>query len=108
MRFNPVARYVPGKEQVVSDVLSRKLAVFRAADGELSHKVEAHVDLVQSGWPASPSKLQEIRHASEMDHELREVVSFVVLGWSHQQEMFHPRTAPTIKSSMHSLLWTVC
>ena len=47
MKFNPVARYVPGKEQVVSDVLSRKPAVFQADDGELSHEVEAHVGTVR-------------------------------------------------------------
>ena len=87
MRFNPTVQYVPGKEQVVSDALSRKpLNTTNADDIELSSEVQAYVDAVESGWPTSPGRLEEIRRATEDDRELRAVADFVINGWPQRQD----------------------
>ncbi len=86
MRFNPVVQYVPGKEQVVSDAMSRKPLPCQVDDIELSEEVGAHVSSMQRGWPASPGRLQEIRRATEDDRELRAVCDFVLTGWPRRED----------------------
>ena len=87
MRFNPTVQFVPGKEQVVSDALLRKpLNTTIADDIELSSEVQAYVDAVESGWPTSPGRLEEIRRATEDDRELRAVADFVINGWPQRQD----------------------
>lgn len=85
MRFNAYVQYVPGKQQVVADVFSRK-PTCDTDDTELAHDVEAYVDAIQSGWPASPGKLTEIRRATEEDEVLRSVADFVIAGWPTREE----------------------
>ena len=81
MRFNPEVIYVPGKSLVIADALSRKPLTSQAADEELADLVEIHVDAVAACWPASQSKLQDIREASEADTLLRQVAECVTEGW---------------------------
>ena len=71
----------------VSDALSRKpLNTTNADDIELSSEVQAYVDAVESGWPTSPGRLEEIRRATEDDRELRAVADFVINGWPQRQD----------------------
>ena len=87
LRFNADMQYVPGKEQVVSDALSRKPAQGSEADDvELSQDVHAFVEAVERGWPVSPGRLQEIRRATEDDQELRAVADFVMTGWPRRED----------------------
>ena len=56
MRFNPVVEYVPGKQLVIADALSRK--PLQSCDHhddelELSDDIEAHIEAVQQSWPVT-------------------------------------------------------
>ena len=59
MRFNPDVHYVPGKYLAIADALLRKPLPDQNADITLDEAVEAHVEAVMSGWPASKTKLDE-------------------------------------------------
>ena len=67
MHFKPVVQYVPGKEEVVSDALTRKPRPYQNSDVRLQTGIEAYVDSVQAGWPVSPGSLEGIRQAMEAD-----------------------------------------
>ena len=59
MRFNPDFHYVPGKYLAIADALLRKPLPDQNADITLDEAVEAHVEAVMSGRPASKTKLDE-------------------------------------------------
>ena len=59
MRFNPDVHYVPGKYLAIADALLCKPLPDQNADITLDEAVEAHVEAVMSGWPASKTKLDE-------------------------------------------------
>ena len=63
MRFNPIVEYVPGKQLVIADALSRKPLVGRESridEIELSDDITALVDAVQQNWPVTEDRLTEI------------------------------------------------
>ena len=80
MRFNAKAVYVPGKELVVADTLSR-LPSKREEKPSTVEDVQAHVEYIETSKPVSTNKLQEISQATQTDEELRLVLEFTKLGW---------------------------
>jgi hypothetical protein len=94
MRYNPVVTYVPGKEQVISDALSRNPLPYRPEDIDLSEEVEHYVASIQAMWPASPSRLQEIKNATIQDHTLALVSRFITTGWPESSSIVPPATKP--------------
>lgn len=82
MRFNPEVRHVPGKEQHISDALSRNpLPLNPEIDGELTEEVKAHVDTVTATWPASPARKCEISAETEADSDLQAVKKYIEGEW---------------------------
>ena len=82
MRFNREVRHVPGKEQYISDALSRNpLPMDPEIDSELGDAVQAHVDAVTSTWPASPARKCEISAETETDSDLQIVRKYIENGW---------------------------
>ena len=88
MRFNPIVEYIPGKQLVIADALSRKLLVGRESridDIELSDDITTLVDAVQQNWPLTEDRLTEIRVETSTDglvmkvlfHTLFESVTFI-------------------------------
>ena len=86
MRFNPDVHYVPGKYLAIADALSRKPLPDQNADITLDKAVEAHVEAVMSGWPASKTKLDEIRETSEVDPTLHKVAEYITDGWPNSSK----------------------
>ena len=80
MRFKVKAEHVPGKELVVADTLSRNpLAVsLQTFDTE---DVKAYVDVAEMVRPASHEKLEQIKHSTSSDPQLRCVLEYTVKGW---------------------------
>lgn len=83
MRFNPEAVYVPGKDLVVADALSRSpQPLVEANDEYLVDEVLFHVDSVVGDQPTFPvNQLATIRLATENDEELQEVINMTLRGW---------------------------
>ncbi len=94
MRFNPEIQHVPGKEQHISDCLSRKPlpATNDLDDLQLEEDVQAHVDAVHATWPATPDRKCQISRATEEDRVLIRVKDYISNGW------------PTHKSSVSAEL----
>jgi hypothetical protein len=83
MRFNAVAEYNPGKTMYVSDVLSRNpLPSVENVEEKLLHDdIEAIVDFHQLTFPATNTKIDEIRSQTQNDKTLQKVIQHTLNGW---------------------------
>lgn len=82
MRYNPVAVYVPGKELIVADALSRSpQPVITAEVSELIEEVEAYEEAVSSAWPISPTRLDIVRAETKKDADMEKVRHYIRAGW---------------------------
>ena len=92
MKFNAVAEHHPGKTLVVSDALSRKPLQNEENEStiDLVQEVEAHVEMVESSWPATETKLNIIREATDADETLQRVVHYTLNGWPKKNESIDP------------------
>ena len=71
--FNPKSEYVPGKQLVVADLLSRKplRESVEAITVQQEEDVSLYVKTTVSQWPASSSKLDQLRRATTDDEQLQ-------------------------------------
>ena len=83
MWFNPKPEYVPGKQLVVADLLSRKplRESIDAINLQQEEDVSLHVITHVNNWSASPGKLGQIRLATTEDEELQMAIQFTQHGW---------------------------
>ena len=83
MWFNPKPEYVPGKQLVVADLLSRKplRESIDAITLQQEEDVSLHVITHVNNWPASPGRLGQIRRATTEDEELQMAIQFTQHGW---------------------------
>ena len=71
--------YAPGKDMVVADALSRS-PLNRESGNHLQQDVQDHVNEITSSWPATDSKLSQIR---------KETVEYMLVGWpTHKQDVW--------------------
>ena len=68
MRYFFEVIYVPGKNLVIADTLSR--APVEEADNDLQDLVEGHVAMITATLPASDAMLQRIKTATSQDPQL--------------------------------------
>ena len=90
MRFNVTAEYVPGKEMVVADALSREPSSEDESGNSdnITHQVEFQVDEMKATWPASDRKLEELRQATREDIQLPYAMQHTMMGWpDHKQDV---------------------
>ena len=79
-RFNPIVEYVPGKQLVIADALSRKPLVgcqFGIDDIELSDDITALVDAVQQNRPVTEDRLTEVRVETSTDPVMKSITDFI-------------------------------
>lgn len=85
MRFNPHAKFVPGKEMMLPDSLSRnplKHIQVLLDEQELAADIEAHVDFVQSLADVQfPNSTSKIAQATSRDPVFTSVKKYVIQGW---------------------------
>ena len=84
MRFNVKAEYVPGKELVVADALSRSPQPLKKedeAEDKLIEDIYAHLDAVKMSWPATDRRLQEYAEESNKDSIIRQAIAYTREGW---------------------------
>ena len=74
MRYNPIAVYVPGKDLILADALSRHpKPVVTAEVCELIQEVEAYEDAVSSALPISSTKLDVMKMETAKDRDMEQV-----------------------------------
>lgn len=82
MRYNPTAEYVPGKELVIADTLSRHPQADETQEvALLANEIQAYKNAIHTAWPISPTKLNLIKEQTLEDAELRMVQHYVMTGW---------------------------
>ena len=98
-RYNPVAIYVPGKQHVVPDYLSRHPC--KETDNVatvLQNDVSDYVSGVIGSLPVSDHRLEEIRMLQERDDDICRVTQQTLHGW-----MEGPRALEDYFSVRHDL-----
>lgn len=82
MHYNPTAEYVPGKELVIVDTLSRHPQAAETQEvAELASEIQGYEEAIQSAWPISPTKLDLIKQQTLLDVELQMVQHYMRTGW---------------------------
>ena len=87
MRLNPYAEYVPCKQMVVTDTLSRSPLELEM-EPDTVEDVQAFVDLLESTRPVWDAQMEKIRKASIQDEQLQTVMDLTLKGWpTHVEEV---------------------
>ena len=79
MRYFFEVIYVPGKNLVIEDTLSR--APVEEADNDLQDLVEGHVAMITATLPASDAMLQRIKTATSQDPQLAGLMDVLRSKW---------------------------
>ena len=80
-RFNAIAEYIPKKQMVVPDTLSRSPSMWFNTDRQTAEEVTMYVNFITESKPMSDQKLEQIRLETEQDDELRLVMNLTKQGW---------------------------
>lgn len=82
MRYNPEAVYVPGKDLIMADALSRHPQPVITADVcELVQEVWTYEEAVSRPWPISPTTMDIVREETGKDGDMEKVKHYVNNGW---------------------------
>ena len=92
MRYNPEAQYVPGKQLVVADTLSR--APQPGEISEIEWEIAADIPAVEQGWPLTSQRLSLIQEATQEDEELSAVFRYTDSGWPSHASSVAPIAQP--------------
>lgn len=101
MRFSVTAEYVPGKQLVAADALSRSPQTSKEkAESEaqpLEQDVELHLNSINMtwSWAASDKRMKELKEETQKDSVLQAALHFVREGW--------PQYASEVDTSLRDL-----
>ena len=87
MRFSYTILYVPGKDLVIPDTLSRA-PIYRKVSCEeqaFADDVKAYVNFVLKNLPTTENCLQEIREKLQQDEVCGQIMSHCENGWPEKQ-----------------------
>ena len=86
-RFSVNAVYIPGKDLILADALSRSpLPLGNGSDNQdEDDDVQQFLNMIDSSRPASEEKILQIEEATREDHVLQEVIKLVLNGWPRYQ-----------------------
>ena len=86
MRFSYRIVHVPGKELYTADTLSRA-PVTETIENSLTEEVEAFVNVVMHGMPATDQRIEQIKKQQLEDDVCREVTKYVKEGWPSKENI---------------------
>ena len=103
MRFNAVAKHVPGKDQVIADTLSRQ-PLECSETPDTVEEVQAYVHGIMACIQIRDPMIRRIRDATDADETLQKVIDYTVSGWPRHtkdidgdtRELFHVRDELTV------------
>lgn len=88
MRYSYEVVYIPGKELVIPDTLSRcPLEDSKDLNYELENELSAYVNLITDNLPATDKKIQEIIDAQREDMTCQRLIKNINEGWSKFEEL---------------------
>ena len=94
MKFNAAAIHCPGKEMHVADALSRNPIAIENKDLKdieyLVEEIEVYLMMIETCFPATAGKLEEIRQRIMSDPTLQLVIHFTLHGWPNQSRSIGP------------------
>ena len=106
MWFNPKPEYVPGKQLVVADLLSRKpmKTSIDTVTRQLEEDVSQYVNVTISQWPASSNKLGQLIRAPADDRQMQSAIQYMRQGWPRYAQDVPLGGARSIVRSTSSLI----
>ena len=82
MRFTYTISHVPGKNLTVADTLSRASVTSPTSeDTQFNSVVDAYVNLMLQGLPATEKQLQQIQQAQKQDPVCCKLIKYCQEGW---------------------------
>ena len=82
MNYSPKVTYVPGKQQITADALSRApVSKPKQSDFDLIEEVESFTSQIVTGLPATSKRLEEIKQAQDTDEECVQIKTYCIEGW---------------------------
>ena len=83
MKYGPKVTYVPGKQQITADALSRAPVSksTKQSDLDLIEEVESFTSQIVTGLPATSKRLEEIKQAQDSDEECVQIKTYCIEGW---------------------------
>ena len=88
MRFSYTISYVPGKQLIVADALSRApISSSTLSDDDFQAEVEMFVNTVIQSVPATERRLKEMKEAQEADEICQKLQQYCKNGWPHRQSV---------------------
>ncbi|XP_054282050.1 uncharacterized protein K02A2.6-like [Macrosteles quadrilineatus] len=79
MKFDYSIEHIPGKEMFTADTLSR--APIPDSTDEFTKEVEAHIKVISLNFPATQSRLEQIKNAQILCEECQMLVKYTENGW---------------------------
>ncbi|GBL89207.1 hypothetical protein AVEN_255310-1 [Araneus ventricosus] len=86
MRYSYQVQYIPGKDLLIADALSRSPIEGRE-DEELSEEITAYIQMVIATLPATDKRLSEIWQAQQEDEVCIQLINFVEKGWPEKNAL---------------------
>lgn len=90
MRYSPRVEYVPGKRMAVADTLSRDVLPMQGECNRLARDICAYEIQTLNSWPASESRLQNIKKEQDCDDEIKRVKKYIVSEWPESAKIELP------------------
>ena len=84
MRFDVKAKYVPGKDMLVADTLTR--SPVSKTESSSHEEIQSHVSDGQSSWQVSDAGLAKIRAETLKDVNLKAAMEYTIHGWTQYKE----------------------
>lgn len=89
MRYEYKIFYIPGKELLVADALSRNFLdkTHIPVDNELAEETEAHISLIVTSLPVKPYFLDQIKVEQENDEICKKLREYYLHGWPQKNKV---------------------
>lgn len=87
MRYSYIISYVPGKQLLSADALSRAPLEITSSKSALEEETDAFVQMVISSLPASEARLEEIKLGQTSDPTISKIIEYVTREWPEKSSL---------------------
>lgn len=87
MRYDYVVKYVPGKELVIADCLSRSPLAHTNDSEELTEELDAYCNFVKEHFPIKDAYLIKIKESQQNDQICLKIIEFTINEWPNRNQI---------------------